>query len=108
MKYVIRDSEAGNVIESGLTKAEAMKTLQEFEQTDKEEGTYTKDFYEIVPMGFHIQDFTKQSGNNLLDEWAKKWDSEPGERAMWFETQEEANEFILKNGYSEFASVTEA
>jgi len=46
--YKIQDREAGNIIETGLTYTEAQKTLKEFEETDKKEGTYTPDFYEIV------------------------------------------------------------
>ena len=47
-KYQIQDKEAGNVIEKDLTIAEAEKLLQEYEQEDKNEGTYSPDFYEIV------------------------------------------------------------
>lgn len=47
MRYVIRDSEAGNEIEDFDTLDEAKLTLDEYERIDKEEGTYTEDFYEI-------------------------------------------------------------
>lgn len=47
MRYVIRDSEAGNEIEDFDTLDEAKITLDEYERIDKEEGTYTEDFYEI-------------------------------------------------------------
>jgi hypothetical protein len=46
--YKIQDREAGNVIETGLTKEEAEKMIEKFEETDKNEGTYTPNFYEIV------------------------------------------------------------
>jgi hypothetical protein len=45
--YKIQDREAGNVIETGLTFEEAQKTLKEFEESDKKEGIYVPDFYEI-------------------------------------------------------------
>lgn len=48
MKYTIRDREAGNVIETGLTYKEAVNTLKKFEESDKAEGIYEEDFYEIV------------------------------------------------------------
>lgn len=56
---------------------------------------------------WNIQDLSKLSGNNLLHSEGIDWDAEPKD-AMEFENQKEANEYILKNGYSEFASVTEA
>ncbi len=46
--YKIQDREAGNEIETGLTYEEAEIKLKEFEQSDKEEGIYQEDFYEIV------------------------------------------------------------
>ena len=46
--YKIQDREAGNVIETGLTLEEAEKLLAQFEEEDKQDGTYTPDFYEIV------------------------------------------------------------
>jgi hypothetical protein len=45
--YKIQDREAGNVIETGLTYNEAEEMLAQFEETDKNEGNYTPDFYEI-------------------------------------------------------------
>ena len=46
-KYKIQDREAGNVIDYFETMEEAEKTLLEYEKIDREEGTYTRDFYEI-------------------------------------------------------------
>ena len=45
MRYLIEDREAGNVIDEFDTIEEASKTLAEFEESDKKEGTYTPDFY---------------------------------------------------------------
>lgn len=47
MRYVIRDREAGNVIEECTKIDTARKLLDLFENQDKADGTYTKDFYEI-------------------------------------------------------------
>jgi hypothetical protein len=46
--YTIRDREAGNVIESGLTHKQALSMLKRFEKTDKEDGVFVSNFYEIV------------------------------------------------------------
>ena len=48
MKYVVRDREAGNVIETFETEAEALYAVEKFEEEDKKDGTYTEDFYEVV------------------------------------------------------------
>lgn len=46
-RYIIRDREAGNVIDSFDTPDEAKNELMKFEKADKKEGSYTPDFYEI-------------------------------------------------------------
>lgn len=48
MNYLIRDYEAGNLIESCDTLEEAQAIVQQYEKQDKADGTYTEDFYEIV------------------------------------------------------------
>ena len=45
---VTRDREAGNIIENFATKKEAEKAILSYEKTDKNEGTYTPDFYEVA------------------------------------------------------------
>lgn len=47
MNIVIRDREAGNVIDKFRTIEEARMKLEEYEKEDKEAGVYVKDFYEI-------------------------------------------------------------
>ena len=46
--YTIQDRETGNIIETRLTEQEAKEMLIKFENTDKKEGTYSENFYEIV------------------------------------------------------------
>ena len=46
--YIIRDREAGNVIDEFRTLEMAEKVLREYEEEDKKNREYTKDFYEIV------------------------------------------------------------
>lgn len=45
--YKIIDSEAGNIIENGLTKKEAESLIQKYEDEDKYNGHYEETFYEI-------------------------------------------------------------
>lgn len=46
--FVIRDREAGNVIDKFDTLEEAQEELRRYEEEDRREETYTEDFYEIV------------------------------------------------------------
>jgi len=46
--YIIRDKEAGNIIDKFDTYEEAVKELTKYEAEDKANGTYTDDFYEII------------------------------------------------------------
>ena len=48
MNIVIRDREAGNVIEHFNTVEEAQKEIERYEEQDKKYGTYSEDFYEIA------------------------------------------------------------
>lgn len=48
MKYVIRDREAGNFIDSFDTLEQAQKALEEYEAQDKADEIYEENFYEIV------------------------------------------------------------
>lgn len=45
--YVVRDREAGNVIDEFNTFEEAAGTVIEYEDADREDGDYTPNFYEI-------------------------------------------------------------
>ena len=47
LRYIIRDREAGNVIDSFATSDEAKSELVRFEKIDKKEGSFTPDFYEV-------------------------------------------------------------
>lgn len=46
--YIIRDREAGNIIEKVGTLEEAKTTVACYEHADQFEGIYEPDFYEIV------------------------------------------------------------
>lgn len=48
--YKVQDREAGNVIGYFTTKEEADEAVAMFEEGDKEDGTYTPDFYEVKPL----------------------------------------------------------
>ena len=47
LRYIIRDREAGNVIDSFATSDEAKSELVRFEKIDKKEGSFTPGFYEV-------------------------------------------------------------
>lgn len=46
-RYIIRDREAGNVIDYFSTLAEARKAIEAYERSDKTEDIYEENFYEI-------------------------------------------------------------
>ena len=46
-RYIIRDREAGNVIDYFSTLAEARKAIEAYERSDKAEDIYEENFYEI-------------------------------------------------------------
>lgn len=47
-KYVTRDREAGNIIDYFKTREEAEQALASYEASDKAEGIYEPDFYEVA------------------------------------------------------------
>ena len=46
--YIIQDREAGNKIDEFKTYEEALEIKQQYEEEDKEEGIFVKDFYEVI------------------------------------------------------------
>jgi len=48
IKYVIRDREGGNVIDEFRTREEAVRKLREFEDEDRLDGVFVRNFYEIA------------------------------------------------------------
>ena len=46
-RFVVRDKEAGNIIDSFSELLAAQDWVQFSEDWDKKEGTYTPDFYEV-------------------------------------------------------------
>lgn len=61
-EYVVRDREAGNIIEYVKTYADGIALIEEFERQDKEDGTYTPDFYECV-------DLEHEKANKWFSDW---------------------------------------
>ena len=47
-KYIVRDKEAGNIIDKFETLEEAENAVTNFESQDIDDKIYTPDFYEIV------------------------------------------------------------
>lgn len=50
MKYQIQDREAGNRICEVETLKEAQKLVETYEKQDKQDNTYTPNFYEIIEL----------------------------------------------------------
>lgn len=46
-RYKVQDREAGNVIDYFYTKEDADEAVAMYEENDREDGTYTPDFYEV-------------------------------------------------------------
>jgi len=47
MKYITEDYETGTTIDEFQTREEALEAIATYEQTDKDDGTYTDGFYAI-------------------------------------------------------------
>lgn len=54
MKYIIRDAEAGNKIAEFNTLEDAQAEIKKYEDTDKAEGTFEEDFYEIIGIEYSV------------------------------------------------------
>ena len=48
MKLYVSDKETGTFIEEVKTIEEGKKLIEQYEETDKTDGTYTESFYDIV------------------------------------------------------------
>ena len=46
--WIIRDREAGNIIDYTLTRTQAEEMVRQYEAIDAAEEIYTPDFYEII------------------------------------------------------------
>jgi len=49
MDFIIRDKETGTFIDEFETSFDAYEALKAYEAEDRQEGTYTPGFYEVVP-----------------------------------------------------------
>ncbi len=56
MKYVVRDSEAGNVIDEFETKEAAEMAIAKYEAEDKGNGVYKEGFYEVAEGGMTMDE----------------------------------------------------
>jgi hypothetical protein len=48
IKYIVRDREAGNIIDEFDTRGAAYEAIQNYEHDDKQNDIYTEDFYEVA------------------------------------------------------------
>ena len=72
-KYIIRDREAGNIIEQVTTHKEAEEIVQKYEEEDKKEGNYTEDFYEIIEGQPEISEIIRKMTDLNRTAFAKKY-----------------------------------
>ena len=72
--WKIQDREAGTIIEECLTYEEAKAILAGFEETDKKEGTYTEDFYEIKNMNKFYHLSVGECVNQVYEIAANTWE----------------------------------
>jgi len=70
-KYSIRDYECGNTIVSDLTFEEAKELLKQYEETDKRDGTYTPNFYEIKEMDIADAMHKELKSRGVSADWIK-------------------------------------
>ena len=52
LDYMVKNRKSGDIIDWFETKEDAEIALQDYEEFDKKQGKYTKDFYEIVEVKF--------------------------------------------------------
>ena len=71
MKYILRDKETGTIIDEFIHYDKAFSALERAEATDKAEGNFTEDFYEIIsksePYYYDYSDLIKCYTNNKTD-----------------------------------------
>lgn len=77
MKYITRDREAGNVIDTFDSLEEALKAIESYEAEDMAEGTFTKDFYEAVeaPNVFVVFDERLNRSGDPIDTYCYECES---------------------------------
>lgn len=79
MKYITRDREAGNKIDTFETREAAERAIAEYEDQDRDNGEYTPDFYEVAInpayydaavelMDDEIREAIHAEGNHITDE----------------------------------------
>jgi len=105
-KYLIQDRVAGNVIDNGMTMTEALSRLSEYEETDKKEGCYTANFYEIkeeVPTETGILYTIPEAKTGITYTVSTK----TGIRKI-IGTKEECEEYIKKSGRKDLVIVKES
>lgn len=49
-RIVVRDREAGNIIEEVASFSDGLKLIQEYEKADMDNDEYTEDFYEVAAL----------------------------------------------------------
>lgn len=94
--FIVRDREAGNYIEAVETYKEALETIEEYEEEDKRNGSYTEDFYEIVESqpGVLFGDFDRDGLEVGINEDGKLYVADARNIEYADDTPENREEFI--------------
>lgn len=88
--YIARDKKAGNFIGSFNDYEDAVAAVAEHEADDKEEGTYTEKFYEIIEETFSLTDHD----NGIVYEY----ESNNGRGLFYFTARRITEDGELDNG----------
>lgn len=72
--YVVRDREAGNVIEYAKDYVAAVNLIAKYEEQDKADGTYTPNFYEIVTHDDYEETPEEAEARKWMENWLNSLD----------------------------------
>lgn len=93
VRFVVRDREAGNVIDIVASYEAAEELLEQYEDQDKKDGFYEKDFYEIVAQHDSRIKYDKKNTKMISLKLNKKTDAKIIE---WLESQDNVQGSIKK------------
>ena len=73
MKFYTADRETGTFIEAFDSYHEAVDAIKRYEESDKEEGTYTEDFYEVEAENHcRVNDRTFRIREEFWPQWGEE------------------------------------
>lgn len=106
--YTIRDREAGNFISSHENEKEALDTLIEYEETDKQNEEHEKDFYEVtkeIISLFESIDKVLKLVKNIEKHDSNGWGSDVLDAFLEHKNDFEVSKHFTKSGNTELVSL---